>query len=166
MNAFSHLRQRVQKHCAAPFRHLVLPEIVKTDPCFLSAATDSIEHMFATTVDSTANWFESIEMMVPGPELATALAGVNRVPQRRHITARYRRCVWPGCRMPSVDCDVDHRVPHADGGCTHDHNLAPVCRHHHRIRHQARWNYERLASGDHEWRSPLGRTYTTSGRSP
>ncbi|MCP3977692.1 MAG: DUF222 domain-containing protein [bacterium] len=88
------------------------------------------------------------------------------VRQRRHITSRYRRCVWPGCRMPSVDCDIDHRLPHADGGCTHNHNLAPVCRHHHRIRHQARWSYRRFRNGDHEWRSPLGRTYITTGRSP
>ena len=88
------------------------------------------------------------------------------VKQQRRITSRYRRCVWPGCRMPSVDCDIDHRTPHGDGGCTHDHNLAPVCRHHHRIRHQARWSYQRLANGDHQWRSSLGLTYTTSGRSP
>lgn len=87
-------------------------------------------------------------------------------PQRRQIQAHYQTCVWPGCRMPSVDCDIDHRTPHGEGGCTHNHNLAPVCRHHHRIRHQAPWSYRRLAAGDHVWTSPLGRTYTTSGRSP
>jgi hypothetical protein len=87
-------------------------------------------------------------------------------PQRRRIEARYPTCVWPGCRMPSVDCDIDHNHPYGEGGCTHDHNLAPICRHHHRIRHQAGWHYQRLNNGDHHWTSPLGRTYTTSGRSP
>jgi hypothetical protein len=87
-------------------------------------------------------------------------------PQRRQIQARHKTCVWPGCRMPSLDCDIDHRTPHGEGGCTHNHNLAPVCRHHHRIRHQAHWNYHRLTDGEHVWTSPLGRTYTTSGRSP
>jgi hypothetical protein len=39
--------------------------------------------------------------------------------------------------MPSVDCDIDHRTtPYAEGGCTHDHDLVPICRHHHRIRYQ------------------------------
>jgi hypothetical protein len=87
-------------------------------------------------------------------------------PQQRRIEAAYPTCVWPGCRMPSVDCDIDHRRPHAEGGCTHDHNLAPICRHHHRIRHQAGWHYQRLDNGDHQWTSPLGRTYTTKARSP
>ena len=62
--------------------------------------------------------------------------------------------------------DLDHRHPYGEGGCTHDHNLAPICRHHHRIRHQAGWTFRRLDNGDHHWTSPLGRTYTTSGRSP
>ncbi len=87
-------------------------------------------------------------------------------PQSRRIRAEYPTCIWPGCRMPSVDCDIDHTTPYADGGCSHNHNLAPICRHHHRIRHQGPWNYHRHANGDHQWTSPLGRTYTTNGRSP
>ncbi|MDH3607519.1 MAG: HNH endonuclease [Acidimicrobiia bacterium] len=87
-------------------------------------------------------------------------------PQHRHITAHYPTCVFPGCRMPSIDCDIDHRTPHADGGCSHNHNLAPLCRHHHRIRHQAPWNYQQHPNGDHTWTTPLNRTYTTNGQSP
>ena len=81
--------------------------------------------------------------------------------QRRRIQARHKHCVWPGCRMPSVDCDMDHRVRHADSGCGHDHNLAPLCRFHHRMRHQADWTYRRLATGDIEWTSGTGRVYLT-----
>jgi hypothetical protein len=87
-------------------------------------------------------------------------------PQQRHLEAHYPTCVFPGCRMPSVDCDIDHTTPHADGGCAHNHNLAPLCRHHHRIRHQTPWNYHRHTNGNHTWTTPLGRTYTTNGRSP
>ncbi|MCP3975621.1 MAG: DUF222 domain-containing protein [bacterium] len=86
--------------------------------------------------------------------------------QRRHLQTRYRHCVWPGCRMPSIDCDLDHNRPHAEGGCRHNHNLAPLCRYHHTIRHNSNWTYHRLPNNDHHWTSPLGRTYTTSGRSP
>ena len=86
--------------------------------------------------------------------------------QQRRLHARYRTCVFLGCRMPSVDCDLDHNTPHAEGGCRHNHNLAPLCRHHHTIRHSTNWTYRRLPSGDHQWTSPLNRTYTTTGRSP
>ncbi len=86
--------------------------------------------------------------------------------QRRYLQARYKTCVWVGCRMPSVDCDLDHNRPYAEGGCTHDHNLAPLCRFHHRTRHNTNWTYKRLPNGDHQWTSPLNRTYTTNGRSP
>lgn len=86
--------------------------------------------------------------------------------QHRHLTAHFPTCVFPGCRMPSTDCDIDHTTPYVDGGCSHNHNLAPLCRHHHRIRHQTHWTYHRLPTGDHQWTTPLGRTYTTTGRSP
>ncbi len=81
--------------------------------------------------------------------------------QRRRLQARNKHCLWPGCRMPSVDCDMDHRVRHTDGGCGHDHNLAPLCRFHHRMRHQADWTYRRLGTGDIEWTSGTGRIYLT-----
>jgi hypothetical protein len=79
--------------------------------------------------------------------------------QRRRARAQYRTCVAPGCRMPAYQCDLDHRDPYSRGGRTHNANLAPLCRHHHMMRHHAPWHYERLATGDHEWTSPLGHTY-------
>ena len=96
--------------------------------------------------------------------------GLNRrrptAQQRREVHARYRTCVWPGCRMPGVESDLDHRIRHTDGGPTAVSHLAPLCRHHHTIRHDHGWEYERLDNGDHRWTSPLGFTYVTSGRSP
>ncbi|NIU17935.1 MAG: HNH endonuclease [Actinobacteria bacterium] len=68
--------------------------------------------------------------------------------------------------MPAVDCDLDHTVAWSEGGPTAVHNLAPLCRHDHRLRHEAGWSHRPLGGGDHEWTSPLGRRYTTSGRSP
>ena len=29
--------------------------------------------------------------------------------QRRHVEARRPNCVFPGCRRPALDCDLDHR---------------------------------------------------------
>jgi hypothetical protein len=86
--------------------------------------------------------------------------------QRRHVEARNRNCVFPGCRMPAVDCDLDHRRPWAHGGPTKVKNLAPLCRHNHNTRHRCGWTYQQLPNGDYLWTSRLGHTYTTSGHPP
>jgi len=86
--------------------------------------------------------------------------------QRRRIQQRQPVCRFPGCRMPAVGSDIDHRTPWADGGDTTPGNLAPLCRHDHCVRHQSGWSYEPLPDGDHMWTSPLGHRYTTSGRDP
>jgi hypothetical protein len=86
--------------------------------------------------------------------------------QRRHVEARHRTCVFPGCRMPAINCDLDHRQPWAHGGPTNTGNLAPLCRHHHNIRHHGLWTHQALPNGDHLWTSRLGHTYTTSGLPP
>ncbi len=86
--------------------------------------------------------------------------------QRRHVEARNRNCVFPGCRRAAVDCDLDHRQQWAHGGPAKVKNLAPLCRHHHNIRHHADWTHQALPTGDYLWTSRLGHTYTTSGLPP
>ena len=86
--------------------------------------------------------------------------------QRRFVQARNRTCIHPGCRMPSADCDIDHRIPWAESHTTDTADLAPLCRYHHGARHRHGWTYQSLGNGDHKFTSPLGHTYTTSGRSP
>jgi hypothetical protein len=86
--------------------------------------------------------------------------------QRRHVETRDRTCVFPGCRMPAVNCDLDHRIPWSEGGPTDVDLLAPLCRHDHGNRHHCGWSYRRLSKGDYEWTSRLGHRYTTSGKPP
>lgn len=87
--------------------------------------------------------------------------------QRRAVGTRNPTCVFPGCRMPATDCDLDHRIPWSVGGPTTVDLLSPLCRHDHiTIRHNAGWTYKRLPNGDHRWTSRLGHTYTTSGTPP
>jgi hypothetical protein len=86
--------------------------------------------------------------------------------QRRHLQALYPTCVFPGCRQPAHDCDLDHRKPFSQGGPTHNDNLGPLCRHHHMVRHHAPWQLLKLANGDHQWTSPLGHTYTRKRAPP
>ncbi|WP_279365454.1 HNH endonuclease signature motif containing protein [Microbacterium testaceum] len=70
-------------------------------------------------------------------------------------------CVFPGCARAARDCDIDHLTAWADGGTTDDDNLDPECRHHHRVRHESRWDIDDHPDGDTAWISPLGGTYNT-----
>jgi hypothetical protein len=85
--------------------------------------------------------------------------------QHREVVARNRTCIFPGCRMPSRDCDLDHRIPWAEGGTTRTDDLGPLCRHDHGIRHAAGWTYKILPNGEIEWTSRLGHIYRTGGSS-
>jgi hypothetical protein len=68
--------------------------------------------------------------------------------------------------MPSIASDIDHRAPHGEGGPTLTPNLAPLCRHDHRIRHRAGWIYVTLDDGDYRWTTRLGLVYTSAGIPP
>lgn len=109
------------------------------------------------------------------------------ITRRRPTTAQKRRtqllnptCVHPGCRMPAIDCDIDHRNRWADAHITCTDDLTPLCRHHHRLKDETTWEYEPLYEAefgaskfepkprraDYIFSSPLGHIYTTSGRDP
>jgi hypothetical protein len=89
-----------------------------------------------------------------------------RAVQKRRAWAEYPTCVHPGCRQDAEQCDLDHRKPRSEGGRTHNDNLAPLCRHHHMMRHHTPWEYHRLPNGDHKWTSPLGHTYIAKRAPP
>lgn len=76
---------------------------------------------------------------------------------RRWLGVTSPTCIFPGCGRPARECDIDHLTPWAAGGTTDDDNLAPECRHHHRLRHESRWEpVTDPATGSLGWRSPLG----------
>lgn len=85
---------------------------------------------------------------------------------KRHIRAVKPTCVFPGCRMPAEDTDLDHTRTWARHRQTKLEDLAPLCRYHHQVRHRG-WTYQPSPTGDdHIWTSPLGHIYTTSGTDP
>jgi hypothetical protein len=86
--------------------------------------------------------------------------------QRRKTEILHPTCVHPGCRMPAFECDLDHRIPHTQTRTTCTDDLAPLCRHHHMLKHHAGWEYTPQPNGDHLFVSPLRHKYTTSGRDP
>jgi hypothetical protein len=81
---------------------------------------------------------------------------------RHLIRARATTCTAPGCGRPAARCDLDHTVPHHDGGPTCECNLAPLCRRHHRCKQAHGWRLEQPEPGVLIWHTPSGRTYTTT----
>jgi hypothetical protein len=77
----------------------------------------------------------------------------------RWVTTRDRTCRAPGCRVPARAADIDHTVEHSAGGPTSHDNLAVVCRHHHRLRHDGGWGLDQPDAGTLDWTSPTGHTY-------
>lgn len=92
-----------------------------------------------------------------------------RVPSdlRRLVLSRHPRCVFPGCGRRAVDADVDHRVDWEAGGTTSISNLAPLCRHHHRMKHLTEWRYRPDPAGTgFVWTSPTGAVHRTGEPPP
>ncbi|MCV2487873.1 HNH endonuclease [Geodermatophilus sp. YIM 151500] len=82
--------------------------------------------------------------------------------QRRFVTTRDRHCRHPGCANRAGWADIDHVVPHAEGGATDCANLCCLCRRHHRLKTHARgWTYTLTAEGLLTVTSPSGVTRTT-----
>jgi len=44
------------------------------------------------------------------------------------VRCRDLTCRAPGCDRPAFQCDVDHTIPYAEGGATHQSNLKCLCR--------------------------------------
>jgi hypothetical protein len=79
----------------------------------------------------------------------------------RFVGLRDRRCRFPGCRKRPVICDLHHRIVWPLGATAHD-NLCCLCRHHHRLIHQAPgWRLRGLPGGGLEWTTPTGQVLVT-----
>jgi hypothetical protein len=87
--------------------------------------------------------------------------------QKRIVETRNPTCVFPGCRMPARQSDLDHQNPWAVTHRTQTSGLEPLCRHHHQLKHRA-WTLETDPSrpDSYIWTSPLGHTYTTGPDPP
>jgi hypothetical protein len=85
--------------------------------------------------------------------------------QRRHLESSHPTCIFPGCRMPAGQSDLDHRHAWSEGGTTEDDNLAPLCRRDHLLKHHG-WRAWKIRPGVYLWTSPLGHSYTVRAQPP
>jgi hypothetical protein len=76
------------------------------------------------------------------------------------IDQRDGHCVFPWCRRPARRCDHDHAIPYDPDdparGPTCSCNVAPLCRHHHRLKTLTPRRYQIPEPGRYLWRSPHG----------
>ena len=77
------------------------------------------------------------------------------------VRCRDLTCRWPGCDRPARDCDLDHTIPHSQGGPTHAGNLKCYCRTHHLVKTFWGWGEQQLADGTLILTSPAGHTHVT-----
>ncbi len=82
--------------------------------------------------------------------------------QERFVTTRDRTCRMPNCGQRIGWTDLDHVVPHAEGGATTCTNLCCLCRSHHRLKTFARgWTFRMDADGTLRVTTPSGVPRTT-----
>ena len=74
---------------------------------------------------------------------------------KRMVGLRDVVCTFPGCGRRARECDLDHTVAWDDEGKTAETNLASLCRHHHRLKHETNWSVDR-SDGVSTWTSPTG----------
>lgn len=85
---------------------------------------------------------------------------------REFVAARDEVCRMWGCnrrvRQAGLDhgADLDHATPWPAGAST-PANLSGLCRHHHLLKHSARWTHRQNADGTTEWISPGGGSVMT-----
>jgi hypothetical protein len=113
------------------------------------------------TDQTNSEWRYTITDTHTGQPLTTGITTQRpTAAQRREVETRDKRCIFPGCRMPAPDCDLDHTTPWAQGGPTIPSNLATLCRPHHRLKHNG-WAYKPTPNSGYKWTSPLGHTHIT-----
>lgn len=72
------------------------------------------------------------EHEISGRELTTNY----KIPQSlsTYVRARDGHCRFPGCSVEARFCQIDHVIPHSQGGLTIAFNLQCLCQHHHTLK--------------------------------
>jgi len=80
---------------------------------------------------------------------------------RTFVQQRDGHCRFPGCARNATRCEPDHIIPFSRGGPTTIWNLVALCKHHHRVKHDAGWRLTMTRGGECLWTDPHGRQYAT-----
>lgn len=120
---------------------------------FLTARAPSLRRLLVDPLSG--------ELLSADPDTYTVPAAL-----RAYLEARDGTCRFPGCTRAATRCDVDHTVAWADGGRTIADNLAHLCRRHHVMKHEPRWQARQEPDGTLVCTSPTGRVTRDSVADP
>jgi len=120
---------QVCEHCQRGFQRAGA-DLIEIDPAMLDAARCD-----AHVPRGAANEAPATHV---GAELQPARSRAVPAATRRHVLERdQHRCQIPGCRH-TLDIDIHHIVPRAEGGTHHPDHLVTLCGAHHRSVHAGR----------------------------
>ena len=142
----------------APGRKVVLNLHLTTDPANPVARWE--EGSCPVSAEQVREWLGvpgTSVVVRPVVDLAGHVpVGSYEIPDRlrARVALRDPTCRFPRCTTRASSCDLDHAVPHAEGGPTCPCNLVPLCRRHHRAKTFSGWRYFTVAPGSYLWCSP------------
>jgi hypothetical protein len=129
-----------------------------------ASAAGRIDKLGAATLARIRQWVcHSAVQILPVLNMARRDAVDAHDPppwMRELVILRDQTCVFPSCTIDARDCDVDHENPYlpldegGPPGQTHPHNLAALCRRHHRAKTAGVWRYRRTLEGHYLWHGP------------
>ncbi|GAA2139851.1 hypothetical protein GCM10009844_08980 [Nocardioides koreensis] len=156
----------VRRRQTTLYVHASLADLLHLD----QDAVGQVEKLGPATLARIRDWLNRSEDVVIRPVL-----DLNRCPAvdghdpseeiRQIVILRDGHCVFPWCAVDARHTDLDHIEPYVpldEGGPprqTNPHNLACLCRRHHRCKTSGRWRYRRRPDGTYEWHGPHGRSY-------
>ncbi|WP_051625652.1 HNH endonuclease [Corynebacterium halotolerans] len=85
---------------------------------------------------TTDEWVARATQVRDIDQVADTTTGAYQTPaaMRAYVVGRDGVCRCPDCGKSADDCEMDHRVNHADGGPTTPGNLASLCRRDHNLK--------------------------------
>ena len=128
------------------------------------------EQRGVATTDLIRGWFTTWlgdDTFIPGPATCRhrgrgggSVKGLGRGGRRRISTNRgdHAADAPPQLRHRASDVGIRPQPKPRAAETHHPDNLAPLCRHHHRVKTHGRWHYRRLPHGGYQWTTPTGHT--------
>ncbi len=81
-------------------------------------------------------------------------------PLADHLIALHHTSAAPHSNTPAHGCDMEHNIPHQQGGTTDPDNTTPIDRRWHRAKTHAGWTYLKNPDRSVTWTSPTSLTET------
>lgn len=107
-----------------------------------------------------ATWWERLVTHPVSGAVLAADGYARPAALNRWLRARDQHCRTLGCRIPAINCEVDHNDDYAKGGKTEHGNLCHLCQRHHSMKQFTAWRIRQLDGGILQFTSPTGRIYT------